>query len=125
MGGHRILYEPGAVVRHEHRRSFPELYWQVFTYSAGFTALLLKWALTDRRVALDLARRVPRLLPAAFLAAHRSGTEAGCGDYPAQLRWLERVGYLYGPVAYTRSRFQTRGTFGGAHRARIDIRLGT
>lgn len=115
MGGDRILYEPRAVVRHEHRRSFPELYWQVFTYSAGFTALLLKWALTDRRVAVDLARRVPRLLPAAFLAAHRSGAEAGCGDYPPQLRWLERFGYLYGPVAYTRSRIRPRRTARNAH----------
>jgi hypothetical protein len=108
LRGQRIVYEPRAVVRHEHRRDWPDLYWQVFTYSAGFTALLLKWALADRRVALDLARRVPRLLPAAFLASHRSGSEAGCGDYPAQLRWLERLGYLYGPVAYVRSRVKAR-----------------
>jgi O-antigen biosynthesis protein len=107
LHGFRIVYEPRAVVWHEHRRDFPDLYWQVFTYSAGFTALLLKWALRDRRVALDLARRVPRLLPAALLAAHRGGSEAGCGDYPSQLRWLERLGYLYGPVAYVRSRRAT------------------
>jgi len=108
LAGYRILYEPRAVVRHEHRRDFPDLYWQVFTYAAGFTALLLKWALADRGVALDLARRVPRLLPAALFASHRSGAEAGCGDYPAQLRWLERLGLLYGPVAYGRSRMQHR-----------------
>ena len=104
LDGERILYEPRAVVRHEHRREFPELYWQVFTYSAGFVALLMKWALADRRVAADLARRVPRLLPAALFAAHRGGAEANIGDYPSELRWLERLGYLYGPVAYVRSR---------------------
>lgn len=125
LGGYRIVYEPAAVVRHEHRRAFSELYWQVFTYSAGFTALLFKWALTDRRVALDLVRRVPRLLPAAFLAAHRSGVEAGCGDYPAQLRWLERFGYLYGPVAYTRSRIRSRSAIRDMHAIPADIRLGT
>ena len=108
LGGQRIRYEPRAVVRHEHRREFSELYWQVFTYSAGFVALLVKWALADRRVAADLARRVPRLLPAALLAAHRGGAEANIGDYPSELRWLERLGFLYGPVAYVRSRVWQR-----------------
>jgi hypothetical protein len=112
LRGQRILYEPRAVVRHEHRRDFPELYWQVFTYSAGFVALLLKWALADRRVAADLARRIPRLLPAALLAAHRGGAEAGVGDYPSQLRWLERLGFLYGPVAFLRSRLRGRSAAG-------------
>jgi len=104
LGGERILYEPRAVVRHEHRREFSELYWQVFTYSAGFVALLVKWALADRRVAADMARRIPRLLPAALFATHRGGAEANIGAYPSELRWLERLGFLYGPVAYVRSR---------------------
>lgn len=101
LDGHRIAYQPAAIVRHEHRRDFPELYWQVFTYSAGFTALLTKWIIEDRGVARELARRVPRLIPAALVRARRGD---GCGDYPQQLRWLERAGYLYGPAAYVRSR---------------------
>jgi glycosyltransferase involved in cell wall biosynthesis len=124
LGGDRIAYEPRAVVRHEHRKAFPDLYWQVFTYSAGFTALLLKWALADRRVAADLIRRVPRLLPAALLAAHRGGAEAGCGDYPSQLRWLERFGYLYGPVAYARSRIRFRHAVRGRRAVPAGVRLG-
>ena len=104
LDGYRIGYEPGAMVRHEHRRAFPDLYWQVFTYSAGFTALLTKWAFSDRKVGIELAGRVPRLIPAALLRAHRGGADDGCGDYPRQLRWLERAGYLYGPIAYGRSR---------------------
>jgi glycosyltransferase involved in cell wall biosynthesis len=104
LDGYRIAYQPVATVRHEHREDFAELYWQVFSYSAGFTALLTKWALKDRRIARDLARRVPRLLPAAFLHAHRSGSEAGVGNYARQLRWLERAGYLYGPLTYAASR---------------------
>jgi len=104
LDGHRILYEPGAMVRHEHRRDYADLYWQVFTYSAGFTALLTKWAVSDRKIAIELAERVPRLLPAALFRAHRGDADAGCGDYPPQLRWLERAGYLYGPAAYARSR---------------------
>ncbi|GAA4286203.1 hypothetical protein GCM10022262_05620 [Georgenia daeguensis] len=118
LSGDRIAYEPAATVRHEHRADFADLYWQVFTYSAGFTALLTKWALADRRVAVDLARRVPRILPAALLASHRGGSEAGVGQYPAQLRWLERAGYLYGPLAYLRSRVDLlRGRTAGSAQA--------
>jgi len=108
LDGFRIHYEPRAVVRHEHRRDFDGLYWQVFTYLAGFTALLTKWMLKDRRVARDLARRVPQLVPAALLGRHRGGAADAHGDYLPQLRWLERAGYLYGPVAYVRSRAQRR-----------------
>jgi glycosyltransferase involved in cell wall biosynthesis len=108
LAGYRIAYQPSACVRHKHRENFSELYWQVFTYSAGMTALLTKLFLSDRRIAADLARRVPKLLPAAFLRSHRSGEEAGVGRYPPRIRWLERLGYLYGPLAYLRSRLATR-----------------
>jgi O-antigen biosynthesis protein len=107
LDGQMIAYEPRAMVRHEHRSDFQELYWQVFTYSAGFTALLTKWAITDRAVARDLIRRVPALLPAALVHSHRDAA-GGEGEYSAQLRWLERVGFLYGPVAYLRSRWRFR-----------------
>jgi glycosyltransferase involved in cell wall biosynthesis len=108
MEGDQIAYQPTAIVRHAHRATYEELYWQVFTYSAGFTALLTKWGLRDRRVAIDLVRRVPLLLPAALLQSHRGGADAGVGHYPKQLRWLERAGYLYGPFAYLRSILSAR-----------------
>ena len=119
LDGHRIVYEPRAMLRHEHRRDYADLYWQVFTYSAGFTALLTKWAVTNRAAARELARRVPRLLPAALLASQRGGAETH-GDYPSQLRWLERAGYLYGPVAYLRSRAES---LGDVHRSRARPRV--
>jgi GT2 family glycosyltransferase len=108
LAGHRIAYRPGATVRHAHRDEWGDLYWQVFTYSAGFTAFLTKWALSDAGVALDLARRVPALVPAALLARRRGSATDGIGDYPRALRWLERCGYLYGPVAYLRARLRRR-----------------
>jgi hypothetical protein len=108
LRGYRIAYRPAATVRHAHRDDWGDLYWQVFTYSAGFTALLTKCALSDVRVALELARRVPAVIPAALLARQRGGANDGIGDYPHQLRWLERWGYLYGPVAYLRARLSRR-----------------
>jgi glycosyltransferase involved in cell wall biosynthesis len=121
LAGHRIAYQPSASVRHRHRENFPELYWQAFTYSAGMTALLTKLFLSDRRIAADLARRVPKLLPAAFLQSHRSGEELGVGRYPQQIRWLERLGYLYGPVAYLRSRLAARDSASDVPAAELDL----
>jgi glycosyltransferase involved in cell wall biosynthesis len=112
LDGHRIVYEPRAMLRHEHRRDYADLYWQVFTYSAGFTALLTKWAVTNRAAARELTRRVPRLLPAALFGSQRGGADTH-GEYPSQLRWLERAGYVYGPVAYLRSRARS---FADVHR---------
>jgi len=106
--GRRIVYEPSAVVRHAHRATYQDLYWQVFTYSAGFTAYLTKWAVRDRRVRRELLGRVPGLLPSALLDRQRGPAATDGPEYPPTLRWLERAGYLYGPVAYARSRWRSR-----------------
>ena len=103
LSGGQIAYQPAATVRHEHRASYPELQWQVVTYSIGLTALLVKRMLADRAVARDVLARLPRVLPAA-LGQTRGADGPGEDDYPGQLRALERLGYLYGPVAYARSR---------------------
>lgn len=106
-GGRSIAFEPSALVWHEHRREYADLCWQVFTYSAGFTALSTKWISSDRTVVLDLARRVPRLMRGpALCTSRRSGRRRRW--YPKQLRWLERAGFLYGPVAYARARRASR-----------------
>ena len=117
LAGERIVYDPRAMVRHEHRSDFRQLYWQVFMYSAGFTAFLTKWALTDRSVGRDLLRRVPPQLPAALFHRQRSDFEDH-GEYLRQLRWLERAGYLYGPVAYARSRLAAARATGDRARPR-------
>src|SRR4029078_7808567 len=62
LDGKTIVYEPRAIVRHEHRRDFSDLYWQVFTYSAGSSALLTKWARTRRSVAADFGGHMPRMM---------------------------------------------------------------
>jgi GT2 family glycosyltransferase len=102
--GGRLLYEPAALARHRHREEYGHLRWQVFTYGAGQAAALAHWALRDRSVALELLRRVPAVLPLAFglrRGGHLPGATAdACRQ---ELRWLERLGYLYGPIAYGRA----------------------
>jgi O-antigen biosynthesis protein len=102
--GGRLLYEPAALVRHRHREDYPELRWQVFTYGAGQAAALIHWALHDRSVARELLRRVPAVLPLAFgLRRGGASPEPVVDACRQELRWLERLGYLYGPVAYGRA----------------------
>jgi len=104
MSGKKIRYVPVAVAWHEHRRSYEDLRWQMFTYGAGSTALLTKWLLTDHRVALHFVRLVPKIVR---LLRHQS-SEANVEAVPSDLRRLERLGYLYGPMAYLRSAFVRR-----------------
>lgn len=97
--GKRIRYVPVAIAWHEHRRSYPDLRWQMFTYGAGFAALLTKWIFTDRRVGIHIIRRIPRVLG----LLRQQTNEASAETVPRDLRRLERLGYLYGPIAFLRS----------------------
>jgi len=107
--GGRLLYEPAALVRHRHREDYSHLRWQVFTYGAGQTAALLHWALRDRSVALELLRRVPAVLPLAFGLRQQGISPGAAADACRQeLRRLERLGYVYGPVAYGRALYWRR-----------------
>lgn len=104
LAGGTIVYRPDAVVRHEHRDSVRELREQLFTYGAGNTAVLTKWAL--RRP--DLRHALLRLAVtsgAEATSARRSGSagDAVEVDVPAWLRRTIRYGYLAGPWLWLRS----------------------
>jgi len=106
LGGKYIRYVPGAIAWHEHRRSYQDLRWQLFTYGAGFTALLTKWCLGDFRIALDLLGLAPRVISARLRAGKHEEGESN--RLPKELRRLELLGFLYGPIAYTRSVLRLR-----------------
>ena len=57
--GKTIIYQPTALVWHEHRREYRALQSQLFNYGAGMTAFLLKTVLDDPRRLLAITRRVP------------------------------------------------------------------
>ena len=106
LHGKYIRYVPSAIAWHEHRRSYQDLRWQLFTYGAGFTALLTKWTLHDYRIALDLARLAPRLVSARLRAD--TPEDGGSHRLPKDLRRLELFGFLYGPIALIRSVVELR-----------------
>jgi len=106
LAGGVVGYEPAALVRHLHRRDMTDFCWQVFTYSVGMTALLTRWALREKRLAPDILRRLPGVLRALRRPADVTGTTSPFRDlaFERRLRWLEVIGYLYGPIAWLRSR---------------------
>jgi GT2 family glycosyltransferase len=101
LAGHALVYEPGAVVWHEHPDSPRRLRRQAFGYGAGLSAVLTKQLLfgRDRR---DLLRRVPAGL--RFLASSDSRKNERKGpSYPRHLTAIELGGMLVGPIGYLRS----------------------
>ena len=109
MGGWTIAYEPGAVVRHLHRREEDVLHRQLRGYGIGLTAYLAWCVHRHPRESLGLARMsVPAL---RYLlsrgAAHDGGDAPG---YPPSLSTALRRGLPLGPWAYARAARATRRT---------------
>lgn len=107
QGGHRIVYEPAAIVHHRHARDYEALRRQVFGYGVGLTAYLTKCLLDRPRLLPWVARRLPRAV--AHVVRPTSPKNARLArDYPPALTRLERLGMLAGPVAYVASRHGVR-----------------
>jgi cellulose synthase/poly-beta-1,6-N-acetylglucosamine synthase-like glycosyltransferase len=109
LGGGRLVYEPRAVVWHDHRRDGDALARQLFSYGVGSTAILTKWVLRDPRAILAVGRAV-RTLAGSAGAGH---------EHPRELARLSRQlalssersglarqlrGFASGPPLYLRSR---------------------
>lgn len=111
--GHRLVYEPAAIVHHRHARDYESLRRQVYGYGVGLTAYLTKCVLDRPRLLSPAARGLPRAV--AHVLRPGSAKNAGLPrDYPAELTRLERLGMLAGPFAYVASRHAAGRQPGGA-----------
>jgi GT2 family glycosyltransferase len=108
LDGGTFVYQPGAVMWHEHRAEFAEMERQLDGYGSGLTAFYTRAVLRNPRRLLTLARLAPRALH--DLRGKDSVRTATMGDdYPAGMRRASRHGMLSGPFRYLRSRrAQTR-----------------
>ena len=105
--GYTLIYEPGAIVRHLHRRDYSALRKQMYGYGVGFTAYLTK-CMIDRPACL---RDVPTWIPTAISFVLRGGSKRNVWapyEFPRELTMIERKGMLLGPFAYIWSRQQAR-----------------
>jgi GT2 family glycosyltransferase len=102
LAGHGLVYEPGALVRHVHRREAEALREQLRSYGTGLTAYFT-WCL--HRHPLKTVELLTMSGDAIRYLAARNG---GHGkqiepDFPKSLLRSQRLAMLRGPLAYARS----------------------
>ena len=101
--GHTLVYEPAAIIYHQHRRDYEALRKQVYNYGIGLTAYLTKTILDKPSRALFLARQFFRGLYHMFGASSPKNQNKKA-NYPLELARLEFRGMFLGPLAYWRGR---------------------
>lgn len=105
--GGTLAFEPGALVRHHHRRAEGAFMRQVFGYGVGLGAMYLSVVREDPRHLGDMLRRVPAAL--RLLVRPRSERSVSLtSSYPSSTLLVQILGIVCGPVAYVRSVRQVR-----------------
>lgn len=95
--GWTVVYEPAAIVSHEHHPTIDALAKQTRDYGTGLASYITKLLLSDPRRLADMVRRAPAA--AAHLHALRSGNSGESVSDPAlaaRLRRAETVGIVIG-----------------------------
>ena len=105
--GHRLVYEPGAIVLHQHYADYAALRRQTYGYGAGLGAHLMRCLITDPRLVVALATSAPAALRRATTIVRPPVTD-GLPPYPADLSRQQLRGLLSGPFRYLRSRRHAR-----------------
>jgi GT2 family glycosyltransferase len=99
LEGRAIVYNPAAIVWHQHKRDLRALRRTMYAYGVGLSAVITKTLLTDAARRRELLRRLPRGI--AYAVDPRSGKNHGkTAAYPASLTALELLGMAVGPVYY-------------------------
>jgi GT2 family glycosyltransferase len=105
--GLRLVYQPSAIVWHHHRRDLDSLARQAYGYGVGLGAYLASALANHPAFVGRLLQSAPAGLAYAFRPA--SPRNVYLQDiWPRHLKWLERRGLVFGPVAYGISRWRTR-----------------
>ncbi len=104
LRGHRLVYQPAAMLRHSHPRDMRRLERQARLYGAGLSAMLTKHLFLDSETRMELLKRVPAGLAYA-LSPHSPKNARKPPGYPFRLTLYEFAGMAWGPVGYIRSRF--------------------
>jgi len=105
LAGHALVYEPAAMLWHQHPDQPRELERRLFDYGVSLSAMLTKYALSG--YAAPMLRRLPAA--ARHLTSADSRKNAGKGpEYPHRLDWTERAGMAIGPLAYGASKLRER-----------------
>ena len=107
LAGHRLRYEPNAIVWHAHHRSMQDLRRLVHGYGVGLAAYITKQIVTSRQARHDIIRRIPAAL-SFYFAADSTKNAQRHNDYPRDLVVRELIGMVRGPFAYAHTRWKHR-----------------
>jgi O-antigen biosynthesis protein len=100
LSGNKLVYEPAALIFHEHPATHTGLRRRAFSYGVGLTAMLAKHLWVGPR--LRLLATIPAGIGYVFDPASRKNVARG-PDYPPALAVLELLGMVIGPLAYLAS----------------------
>ena len=109
MQGYSIAYEPAALVYHFHRRDYAYLQRQTYDYGVAFTASAIRFVVHNPQHFMQVVKRLPRIIQEMFgnSATRKAQRQT---NFPKELHRNEMRGWLYGPIAYWRSRGRVRDT---------------
>ena len=105
LAGHRLVYEPSAIVSHVHRAELSDLAKQMGTYGSGATAALTALVLRNRRARYALLSKV--ITGAVRILAIGKGTKDE-PMLPSGLVGKELRGMTRGPWMYLKARRNLR-----------------
>jgi O-antigen biosynthesis protein len=104
--GAQLVYQPAALLWHQHPDAYSSLRKKMFRYGVGLSATVTKWCLESPATALAIAGRLPAGVRHVFGSGSRKN-RGKSAQFPRELTWLERAGILAGPVLYLKSRVVT------------------
>jgi len=101
--GYQLVYQPGAIVWHHHRREETGIHRQAYGYGMGLGAFLTKLVIDSPSTWRDLIAALPEGLSHMFSPTSPKNRRLP-SDYPRRLVWRERVGILAGAAVYLANR---------------------
>ena len=105
LAGHRLVYEPSAIVSHVHRAELSDLEKQMGTYGSGATAALTALVLRNRRARYELLSKL--IIGAVRILAIGKRTKDQ-PTLPSGLVGKELRGMTRGPWLYLKARHKLR-----------------
>jgi hypothetical protein len=106
-GGNRLVYEPAAIVLHQHPRHYAALKRQAYGYGAGLGAHLTRCLLRSPQMALVFLCHASALIQRGTEVL-RPGKAPDLPAYPSELNRVQLKGLLFGPGRFLLSRWRSR-----------------
>jgi GT2 family glycosyltransferase len=105
--GYEIVYEPGAIVWHQHRRTVDELVKQTLWHATGLGAYITRCLVKEPGRIWDLMTRIPGGLRYGFASSSVRNTKKS-ETFPREVTRQEWIGFIKGPAAYVKGSFAAR-----------------